>query len=238
MFRALLSVVSIASLLAFAAPLQGADSPDNKLREQLRNTMLQLRKAEDDLSTLQATQPEKDAKVASLTKDLEVMTNKESDEKAASTTEIANLKTQLDKVEADLAATKSELEKKLALLNQAVAYGNGKEAERVKLAGEVVMLNRKVADREAKNLELFRTGNEILTRYEKFGLGQSLAAREPFTGLARVKLENQVQGYQDKLIEQKIHPGAEAAAAAAAGASQPAATPAPTAAPPPAKKRQ
>ena len=52
------------------------------------------------------------------------------------------------------------------------------------------MLRRKVDDREAKNYELFKLANEILTRYEKFGLGEALTAREPFTGLTRVKREN------------------------------------------------
>ena len=62
---------------------------------------------------------------------------------------------------------------------------------------------RKVDDREAKNYELFKLANEILTRYEKFGLGEALTAREPFTGLTRVKLENLVQDYQDTLSQQR-----------------------------------
>ena len=74
----------------------------------------------------------------------------------------------------------------------------------MKLAGESIVLKRKLEDRERKNAELFKLGNEILTRYEKFGLGDALAAREPFTGLARVKLENLVQDYQDKIADQKV----------------------------------
>ena len=66
-----------------------------------------------------------------------------------------------------------------------------------KLNDEAVILRRKVDDREAKNYELFKIANEILTRYEKFGLGEALTAREPFTGLTRVKLENLVQDCQD-----------------------------------------
>jgi hypothetical protein len=48
--------------------------------------------------------------------------------------------------------------------------------------------------------------NEILTRYEKFSLGEALAAREPFIGLTRVKLENLTQDYSDKISKQQAKP--------------------------------
>jgi hypothetical protein len=81
-----------------------------------------------------------------------------------------------------------------------------KEAERAKLADKNVLLDRRVADYRRKNEELYKTGSEVLTRYEKFGLGDALAAREPFTRLTRVKMESLVQDYQDKLTDNKIKP--------------------------------
>jgi hypothetical protein len=74
------------------------------------------------------------------------------------------------------------------------------------LASESIVLKRKLDDRDRKNFELFKLGNEILKRYEKFGLGDALAAREPFTGITRVKLQNLVQDYQDKLADQRVKP--------------------------------
>jgi hypothetical protein len=53
---------------------------------------------------------------------------------------------------------------------------------------------------------LFTVGEEILNRYSKFGFGEALAAREPFTGLTRTKLETLVQGYQDRLLDNVIKP--------------------------------
>lgn len=79
-----------------------------------------------------------------------------------------------------------------------------KEAERAKLAGDIILLQRHVADLETRNMALFKLGNEILSRYESFGLGTALTAREPFTGLTRTKLENLVQTYQDKLSDQTL----------------------------------
>jgi hypothetical protein len=61
-----------------------------------------------------------------------------------------------------------------------------------------------VADQRTRNAAMFQTANEILTRYERFGLGEALAAKEPFVGVTRVKLENQVQDYEDKLAAERI----------------------------------
>jgi len=86
---------------------------------------------------------------------------------------------------------------------QYVQFSEKTEAERNKLAAQVIVLQRVVTDRETKNLELFKTGNEILERYEKFSLGDALAAKEPFVGVSRVKLQELVQDYKDKLTAQK-----------------------------------
>ena len=67
---------------------------------------------------------------------------------------------------------------------------------------------------------MFKVANEILVRYERFGLGDALTAREPFTGITRVKLQSLFEDYQDKLTDQKIKP-------LEAKPPEPAATPAP-----------
>ena len=86
-------------------------------------------------------------------------------------------------------------------------------------------------DRELKNLELYKTGREILTRYEKFGLGDAIGAKEPFVGLSRVKLENLVQDYKSKLLNQTVisgqppalpHPAPSSATGTSAQTGQPA----------------
>jgi len=103
-----------------------------------------------------------------------------------------------------LTEAKDTLEKWKKAYEQTATVAQKEKASHDKLADEVVLLQCKVSDRESKNRELFRLANEILTRYEKFSLGEALAAREPFTGLTRVKLENLVQDYQDKLSQQQL----------------------------------
>jgi chromosome segregation ATPase len=113
---------------------------------------------------------------------------------------------QLDAKQKELDDTKESLGKWKTAYEQIQTAAQKSEAERAKLASESIILKRKVEDRERKNLELFKTANEILTRYEKFGLGEVLSAKEPFTGIARVKLENQVQDYQDKIADERVKP--------------------------------
>lgn len=85
------------------------------------------------------------------------------------------------------------------------------EAERAKLAAQVLQLQRTVADRETKNLALFQLAGEILTRYAKAGVGDVLLDKEPFIGVSRVKLQNLVQDYTDKLRDQVVVPAPQPA---------------------------
>jgi hypothetical protein len=80
------------------------------------------------------------------------------------------------------------------------------EAERAKLADDKLVLERRVAYLETKNVALFKLGNEILGRYQDFSLGNALTSKEPFVGVTRVKLENLIQDYQDKLLDQRAAP--------------------------------
>jgi len=120
---------------------------------------------------------------------------------------------------ATLQAAQVESDKeKDALKTQAQALADQMKAEETKSTlallaahGQIndlklqnALLQRRVDDDETRNVALFQLGNDILTRYEKFSLGDALAAKEPFTQLTRVKLENLVQGYEDKLIAQKV----------------------------------
>jgi hypothetical protein len=80
-------------------------------------------------------------------------------------------------------------------------------ADRASKASQAVMLQRRVDDQQRRNSEMYKLGAEILDRYAKFGLGTALSAREPFVGVTRVKLENLVQDFSDKLADARIKPG-------------------------------
>lgn len=175
---------------------------DARLRETLRSLTLRLRSAETERNNLLTERAQFEQEKKALTEKVNALTK----QAAADKETIATLTTKSGDQEKQLSETKEALDKWKAGYDQIAAGGKKSEAERARLADESIILKRTVADRETKNAELFKLGNEILRRYEKFGLGEALSAREPFTGITRVKLENLVQDYQDKLADARVKP--------------------------------
>ena len=201
--------IPLIAVCIFSASLRAADAPNPaevRLREQLRNTMIQLRTAESERANLQAAQAENEKKNKDLTARVDALTKDLTATRDTTEKMIATLKTKQTEQEAEIARLKAALEKWQVAQKQAADLAATKEGQRAKLAGDIIVLQRKVADQQVKNAEMFKLGNEILARYEKFGLGEALTAREPFTGITRVKLQSLFQDYSDKLVDQKIKP--------------------------------
>ena len=193
--------------------LQAAEDPDPtvKIREQLRAVTLQLRSAQTDSANAQAAaaaadQKSKDlaAKIADLEKNNATLIKQAATDKAAAAASIATLEAKTAARDKTLADYQEALAKWKAGYEKAAAVANTKEDQRAKLAAEAIVLKRTVADRERKNISHFNTAGEIFDRYRDYSLGKAITAREPFIGTTRVKIENQVQGYHDRILDQRI----------------------------------
>ena len=195
---------------------------EERLRGQLRSTMLQLRDAQNQVATLQSAQAEYEKDKKALSDRVDELTKQAASDKDAATKTIADLNAKVTDQNSMIAQFKDALEKWKAAYNKAVEVANTKEAQRAKFESQAVVLQRRVEDDESKNLALYQLGKEVLNRYEKFGLGTAITAREPFVGITKVKLENLVQDYSDKLMDQTIKPGAAPAPAKPAASSSPA----------------
>ncbi len=196
-----------ALVLMLTGTLQAADQPSQaelKMREQLRNTLLQLRTIQGERDTLNAAKTQLESEKATLTEQVETLTKQSAAEKAAADKTIAELETKVSNQSKEIAQLNEILEKWKKAHAEVTEVAQKKEAERSALAANKIELERIVADQKRKNLEMFKIGNEILDRYKKFGLGTALTAREPFVGTTRVKLQNLVQDYKDKLADQRI----------------------------------
>ncbi len=197
----------LAAWLLLAPALWAADAPnagEARMRESLRNTMLQLRTAQGERDTLAAEKAETALKLTDLTAKLESVTKQAATDKAAAEKSSAAISTRLGEQERENAGLKVDLDMSKRATLKAAELARVKESERAKFATQVIELQRRVAERETQNAALFRIGKEILERYESFGLGTALTAKEPFIGLTRVKMQNLVQDYSDKLLEQKV----------------------------------
>ncbi|MDP3850459.1 MAG: hypothetical protein Q8Q59_08155 [Luteolibacter sp.] len=197
--------------LTGTALAQQAAPVETQLREQLRATALQLRAAETEkanaLATYAAAQTkiaELEAKIAAQEKRSATLAQQINDDRAASEKNISALNNKVADRDKRLAEYAAALEKWKAGYQNAANAARGFDADRARLASENSALKNTLADRECKNIALFNTASEILVRYEKHALGKSLAAREPFIGNSRVKIENLVQGYNNRIIDNRI----------------------------------
>lgn len=194
-------------VFAVAAPLSAqnaAPTVESRLREQIKAMTGQLRTAETEKATIQAEKVALDEKVkkldvgvAELAKQLAAETDKAAKEGERMRGEVAAR-------EAEIAQTKSELVKAIEFGSKAAQLAKKTETERDKLAAEATQLKRVVADQRTKNGKMFEIGNEILTRYEKFGFGTAITAREPFVGITRARMETLIEEYGGKIAEQRI----------------------------------
>lgn len=206
MAKLLNTILGIALIAAssLSAPAAEQNAAEAKLRESLRNTMLQLRTAETERANLQAKNAAVEEEKKALEQKVTAFAKQSAADKEASDKQLADLRSQSIAKDTEIIRLKEDLQKWRTSQKEAADLAAKKEGERAKAYSDGVMLKRKVEDYERKNLELYTIGTEILSRYEKFGLGTALTAREPFVGITKVKLENLVQDYSDKLTDQRI----------------------------------
>lgn len=189
-----------------AAAAAQAQANEQRLRDTLRTTTQRLQTAEAERATALAGQTERDEKIAALEAQLAALTKRTNEDKAQAEQSLTSLKGSLLNQERETARLSGSLEKWKKAYQQAATTARNTESARSRLNAANIELERKVTDRETKNLELYKTGSEILQRYADFGLGRAIAAREPFTGIAKAKLGELIQDYADKLEDNKLKP--------------------------------
>lgn len=201
--------ILLLSFVTLLPALRAQEPPDpvvQKLRENLRNTMLQLRELQGQVATAQAVKLQDDAKIKDLGTKLERVTKQSADDKTIADKTIADLRAQVAEQDTRNARQIEALGKWKKSFNELLAKAKEIEAKRAELAQQKILLDRKVADQQRKNWAMYELGKEILHRYEHYGLGDAITAREPFVGLSKVKFETYIQDNGDKLADQKIKP--------------------------------
>lgn len=212
-----LCVLAFCSSFVFSGGVSAADSPADPAISRMRDAMKKLAQrivdAESQMVAAQAAQLAAEAKVQQLTTELEALTKQfkqlstqAAADKASAETKVADLQKKLEARDKTITQYKDALSKWKAGFEQAQSVANAKEGERVATAEKLLVAERKIVVHETKNREMYRLALEILDQLQKFGLGTALTAREPFIGSMRVKLENYVQDYGDKLATQKLEP--------------------------------
>lgn len=200
------TLIALSILLALPARLAWADADtEARLREALRSATAAQRAAEDQQAVLAAKESESEKQIEALKAQVDELTKGGAATKK-SDAEIADLNHRLSAQGEQLGELNQNLDKWKAAYNEVANVARTKEAERAKLASSVEGLTQRADGCETKNVALYKVGSEILDRYAHVGFGDVIGGHEPFLGLKRVELENLVQDYQDKLLDQKASP--------------------------------
>lgn len=216
----ILSVLLVLGTTPLAFAQEEASSVEQRLRDSLKNIAVRLRTAETERATLQAAQAQSEVtiqqqkeEIAALKSQLAAVTKQAASDQNAARKAIDALNAKVELSQVDHVRLTTEVGKWREGFNKAAAVARAKETERAAAVSKAVLLEQKVADRERQNRELFKLGSEILERYKNFGLGKALLAREPFTATTKVRLQEQVQDYADKLEDSRHNPFKETTAA-------------------------
>lgn len=189
---------------AFLPTVHGVDDNEgSRLRESLRASMLQLRSAQTELANAQAAQAAANEEKKALSEQVALLKKHAAEDQAVAEKKAADQKAKLAEQGETIAHLNQVVDELRSVSEKASVEGKASEEKRLQLYKRSVLLERQLADLRAKNVALYRLGKDILTRYEKVGLGQQFMAREPFVGRTRTALENLIQDYDDKLAEQR-----------------------------------
>jgi chromosome segregation ATPase len=189
-------IVSFAAVLSTTAH---AESEADRLREALRSATGQVRTLEDQRAALQARATAAEQERDRLRKQNETL--------RAQVKEAEQAYRQAVKDFNDRLAERDEaLEKWKSAYAEAATVARAKDAERAKFEGEATALKASNKACEAKNTQLVKIGNDIVTKYEAMNPFEKILDHEPVFGLQRVQHQNAAQDFRDKVLDQKVKP--------------------------------
>lgn len=201
-----ITVVVIASGTTMPAAAQSA-TPEDRLRDQLRQTTLQLRQLEDENTDLKAkldTASQQAAAAAQAPKASasEARLNRQLKDSAARTTA---LEQQLDAMQKSLDQWKQAYQ-------QAATVARTRDGDARALDAKLHESQSQAQSCEDKNAKLVKVSDELLERYRNKGAWESLKHEEALTGLDRIELEKIAQDYHGRIVDATVVPPSPASA--------------------------
>lgn len=203
------TLIALALLSVVPGAFAQTASLESRLRDQLRETRSQLQ-------SLQAEQSQWAAEKAALEKERDAAKQDAETARAGAkkstgmspeaSRALAEERQRREAAEAGLQKGKADAESSAMALRTA-------ETERARLAKELDTAHGQVDACTARNVQMYRVGQEVISAYENLDASDVLASRQPFAAKARVKLENAAQSFGDRLYEQRFDPRAGQATA-------------------------
>ena len=199
-------------LLLLTGPALAQDQTvEDKLREALRRSTVDLRALQDNQAQLQADRDAATKQRDALQQQLDAANAKLAatpaapEAKPVDKDELKKLSDMLDAARRDIATLTASNAKWQAAYREAAALAQAKDAEARKLAGELKAERSVTAADLDANRKLAGVGNDILHLYRTQGFRRILlGSYEPLLGLQKVELDNIVQDYEDRIYNLRL----------------------------------
>lgn len=188
-------------MMSCMATVTHADPMLDRMRDQLRQTVTQMRQLEDENLSLKAqlanVVPVKAAPVVVKSNTVELNQLR------------ANARRESEKstaLQAQLEQANSQIQQLQQSLSQLSFNAKTQQQSLLNLDGQLKTTNQKQSMCEEQNKQLAALSTELIDRYQQQNVWQALKNHEPVTGLYRVKLENMLQDYQGKISQATVTP--------------------------------
>ena len=202
-----LLILSLLLFLPARLPAEEAEV-ETKLREALRNTMLQVRDAQAKTAEMEGAMVASQAETEKLKKELASAREELVEERNIAANQATELRAELaardDKI-LSLEAQGAKWQKDYAAVIQ---QARKMQAEAGQSKARNTVLERAVAEQQVKNVEMKQAADEILDRYSKHSVGATILAREPFISVNRAKLQTILQDLETRVRAATIPVGA------------------------------
>lgn len=195
----LLRLSSIVAVALIVPAIAHADQEGDRLREALRSATAQARAAEDQRAALQAKLTAAEQERERLRKQNEAYRAQVKEAEQAYRQAVKDFNERL--TERD-----DSLEKWKVAYGEAAGVARAKDAERAKFEAEATAFKASTKACEAKNVQLVKTANDVVTKYEAMDPFEKVLDHDPVFGLKRVEHQNAAQDFRDKILEQKAKP--------------------------------
>jgi DNA repair exonuclease SbcCD ATPase subunit len=203
------NALAVAALLLLCG-LVSAQPTDTeaRLREQLRETTLELRRAQDENAALRARQQEQQSAAAAAPAAAQPAEPDRTGALRKSLSDrdrrIADLQQQLSEYEEKQKAWQDANSKATDLLRQRDAQVSQLEGQAKQLQAAYQQLQASGRSCEEKNTQLVVISGELLKHYEDKGVWSALRDAEPLTRIHRIELEKLAQDYQIKIKDRTL----------------------------------
>jgi chromosome segregation ATPase len=202
-------VCSLLLLVGLLAPLRAQEEEaavETKLREALRNTMLQVREEQAKTAAMEASMVQSQQEAEKLKKEIPTLQAQMLDERNAAANQAAELRAALEQSKERIVTLETQVAKWGKDYAAMVERARKSEAALAQAKGRIGTLERTVAEQQVKNVEMKQTADEILDRYAAHSMGATVLAREPFVSVNRAKLQTIMQDLETRIRASTITP--------------------------------